>query len=148
MSEKEIEQTQYNQDRPVTTFTAIMIAVFLMGSGSALQGTALVIRAGIEGFPETIIGIIMSVYYAGVAIGIFIAAPTMRSVGYVRSFAAFASIASTTAILHIIIIDPYAWIIFRFINGLCLSVMVVVVESCHHLSEPFAGLHWLEVVYL
>ncbi len=121
---------QYQEEhRPVTTVTAIMIAVFLMGSGSALQGTSLAIRAGIEGFPESLIGIIMSVYYAGLAVGIFISATAIRSVGYVRSFAAFASIASATAIMHIIIINPYAWILFRFIHGLCLSVMVVVVES-------------------
>ncbi|MFO7849731.1 MAG: MFS transporter [Spirochaetia bacterium] len=128
------EKDSHEEHRPATTITAIMISVLLMGTGSALQGTALVIRAGLEGFSESIIGIIMSVYYAGLAAGIFISAPTIRSVGYVRSFAAFASIASATAMAHVIIINPYIWIVLRLIHGLCLSVMLVVVESWLNVS--------------
>ncbi|MDZ7794476.1 MAG: hypothetical protein U5P10_12535 [Spirochaetia bacterium] len=102
MSETQ-ELSYQEENRPLTTITAIMVAVLLMGVGSALQGTALAIRAGIEGFPEPLIGVIMSVYYAGLAVGVFIAAPVIRTVGYVRSFAAFASIASASAIFHVIL---------------------------------------------
>ena len=42
-----------------------MAAVLFMGMGAALQGTALSIRAGIEGFPELLFGVIMSMFYAG-----------------------------------------------------------------------------------
>ncbi|MFO7731416.1 MAG: MFS transporter [Spirochaetia bacterium] len=132
----QIQDLSYQEEnRPLTTITAIMAAVLLMGVGSALQGTALAIRAGIEGFSEPLIGIIMSVYYAGLAVGVFIAAPVIRTVGYVRSFAAFASIASASAIFHVIIIDPYAWIVLRLMHGLCLSVMLVVVESWLNVSS-------------
>lgn len=116
-----------------------MTAVLFMGMGAALQGTALSIRAGIEGFPASIFGVIMSVFYAGLAAGIFIAGPVIRTVGYVRSFAAFASIASATAIMHVIIVDPYAWIVMRLIHGLCLSVMLVVVESWLNVSSTIAN---------
>lgn len=132
----EIQELSYQEEhRPLTTITAIMVAVLFMGVGSALQGTALAIRAGIEGFPEPLIGIIMSVYYAGLAIGVLLAGPVIRTVGYVRSFAAFASIASASAIFHVIIIDPYAWVVLRLIHGLCLSVMLVVVESWLNVSS-------------
>ncbi len=134
MAETEMTLEQEEQ-RPLTTITAIMVAVLLMGVGSALQGTALAIRAGIEGFPEALIGIIMSVYYAGLAVGVFIAGPVIRTVGYVRSFAAFASIASASAIFHVILINPYAWIVLRLMHGLCLSVMLVVVESWLNVSS-------------
>lgn len=122
------------ENRPRTTIAAIMLAVLFMGMGAALQGTSLSIRAGIEGFPDTIFGVIMSMFYIGLAAGIFIAGPVIRTVGYVRSFAAFASIASATAIMHVIIINPYAWILFRLVHGLCLSVMLVVVESWLNVS--------------
>src|SRR6056297_2722352 len=105
-----VEQEEH---RPVTTIAAIMLAVLFMGMGAALQGTSLSIRAGIEGFSEPVFGVMMSLFYVGLAAGIFIAGPVIRMVGYVRSFAAFASIASATAILHVIIINPYAWILLR-----------------------------------
>src|SRR6056297_1304021 len=126
-----VEQEEH---RPVTTIIAIMVAVLFMGMGAALQGTALSIRAGIEGFPEPVFGVIMSMFYVGLAAGIFIAGPVIRTVGYVRSFAAFASIASATAIMHVVIVNPYVWIVLRLAHGLCLSVMLVVVESWLNVS--------------
>lgn len=131
------ETTVYSQDhsRPVTTITTIMISVLLMGVGSALQGTAVALRAGIEGFSETSIGLIMSIYFVGLAAGTFLSTQVVRSVGYVRSFAAFASIASAAAFAHVLLIDPVAWVIFRGIHGLCLSVMLVVVESWLNVSS-------------
>ena len=122
------------EHRPVTTIIAIMAAVLLMGMGAALQGTSLSIRAGIEGFPAPVFGLIMSMFYAGLAAGVFIAGPVIRTVGYVRSFAAFASIASATAIMHVVIVNPYVWVVLRLAHGICLSVMLVVVESWLNVS--------------
>lgn len=115
--------------RPVTTLTAIMISVFFMGMGTALQGSAVSLRAGIAGFPDAVIGFILSANYAGLVLGSLIGPGIIRKVGYVRSFAAFASMASISSIAHVLWINPFAWILFRFTTGLCLAVMLVVVES-------------------
>jgi len=121
--------------RPVTTVTAIMISVFLMGTGTALQGSAVSLRAGLEGFPDTMIGLIMSANYVGLVAGSLLAPRFIRSVGYVRAFAAFASIGSASAIAHILWINPVMWVAFRAATGLCLSVMLVVVESWLNVSS-------------
>jgi MFS family permease len=121
--------------RPVTTVTAIMISVFLMGTGTALQGSAVSLRAGLEGFPDTMIGLIMSANYVGLVAGSLFAPRFIRSVGYVRAFAAFASIGSASAIAHILWINPVMWVVFRAATGLCLSVMLVVVESWLNVSS-------------
>ncbi|AHC14416.1 MFS transporter [Salinispira pacifica] len=126
---------QEEEQRPITTISAILASVLLMGVGSALQGTALAIRAGIEGFSASSVGIIMSMYYVGLALGIFVAGPVIRQVGYVRSFAAFASFASATSIIHILAVEPVTWIVLRLIHGICLSVMTVVVESWLNISS-------------
>ncbi|MGM0674635.1 MAG: MFS transporter [Spirochaetota bacterium] len=118
-----------------TTLTAIMISVFLMGSGTALQGTAVSLRAGMEGFSDSILGVIMSANYAGLVIGSLLAPVVIRNVGYVRAFAAFASVASASAIAHLLWIDPVVWIVFRGATGLCMSVMLVVVESWLNVSS-------------
>ncbi|MFW5711028.1 MAG: MFS transporter [Spirochaetota bacterium] len=117
------------QEHPRTTITAIMIAVFLLGSGAALQGTAVALRGGIEGFSNQMIGIIISAYFVGFIAGSLIVVNFIRFVGYVRTFSAFASLASTTALAHLIVIDPIAWIIFRMLHGLFIAGMLVIVES-------------------
>ncbi len=121
--------------RPVTTVTAIIISTFLMGAGTALQGSAVSMRAGLEGFPDMIIGIIMSANYAGLVVGSLLAPSVIRNVGYVRSFAAFASLTSISAIAHVLWINPVMWIVFRGATGLCLAIMLVVVESWLNVSS-------------
>ena len=88
--------------RPVTTITAILLSVFLMSAGTGLQGSIISLRAGLEGFSEVMIGLIMSANYAGLVLGPLIAPPLIRNVGYVRTFAAFASIGSAAAISHVL----------------------------------------------
>lgn len=152
MNEIQAGAASEENQKPVTTIATIMISVLLMGVGSALQGTAVALRAGIEGFSETSIGLIMSIYYVGLAAGTFLSTRVIRSVGYVRSFAAFASIASAAAFAHVLLINPVAWVIFRGIHGLCLSVMLVVVESWLNVSSSTYNrgrvLSMYSVVYL
>lgn len=112
-----------------TTIVAIISSVFLMGAGMGLQGSAVSLRAGIEGFSDSMVGIIMSFNYVGLIIGSMIAPSIIRNVGYVRSFAAAASLGSASAIAHLVWIDPLPWLVFRTATGFSLSVMFVVAES-------------------
>ncbi len=116
-------------DGTKTTVVAILLSVFLMGAGMGVQGSAVSLRAGVEGFLDSTVGLIMSANYAGLIVGSLIAPILVRNVGYVRSFAASASLGSVSAISHILLIDPVAWFIFRALTGLSLSVMFVVAES-------------------
>lgn len=135
-----------------TTITSILVSVFLLGGGSALQGTALALRASLEGFSDPMIGVISSSYYAGVLAGSFLALLVIRSVGYVRAFAAFASLGSASAIAHILWINPGAWVVLRLIHGISFSVVLVVVESWLNVIAPSARrgqiLSLYSIVYL
>jgi len=115
--------------RPAVTIVAILAAVFLLGMGNALQATALALRGGLAGFSNQVIGLVMSAYFIGFAVGSLFSVRIIRQVGYVRTFAAFASLSSITALSHILIINPVAWIVLRAFHGLCLASMLVVVES-------------------
>lgn len=112
-----------------TTIIAILISVFLMGAGMGVQGSAVSLRAGLEGFSDSLVGLIMSANYVGLIVGSLIAPVLIRNVGYVRSFAASASLGSAAAISHLLLIDPLSWMVFRGLTGLSLSVMFVVAES-------------------
>ncbi len=116
-------------EHPRTTIFAILIAVFLLGAGSALQGTAVALRGGIEEFSNQMIGIIISSYFVGFILGSLSVVNFIRFVGYVRTFAAFASLASATTLAHLLIINPIAWIMFRTLHGLFIAGMLVIVES-------------------
>lgn len=122
-----------------TTIITIFVSVFLLGSGSALQNSAIVLRAALEGYTDIMIGAISSSYFLGMLAGSFLAVLVIREVGYVRSFAAFASLASASALAHILIIDPLAWAILRFSHGVSFSVVLVVVESWLNVASPRAA---------
>jgi MFS family permease len=120
----------------VTTITAIFASIFLLAGGSALQTTAVALRAGIEGFSPQAIGIMSAGYYAGMLGGSFMALLMIRNVGYVRTFAAFSSLASATSLAHVLVISPAWWTLFRLIHGLCIAIVLVVVESWLNASAP------------
>ncbi len=94
-----------------------------------MQTTAVSLRAGLEGFSEQAIGIMSAGYYAGMLGGSFLALVMIRDVGYVRTFAAFSSLASATSLAHVLVISPFWWTVFRFIHGACVAIVLVVVES-------------------
>ena len=124
-----VGEQDFRIDRPLTTLIAIFASVFLLAGGSALQTTAVSLRAGLEGFSEQTIGLISSAYFAGILSGSFLALLMIRNVGYVRTFAAFSSLASATSLAHVLIISPLWWALFRFVHGACISIVLVVAES-------------------
>ena len=111
------------------SISALLLGVFAMNLGFSLQTTVLGLRAGIEGFPITLTGVIMAMYYAGY-VGGSVYSPTLVSrVGHIRMFAALASLASAAALLHAVFISPLTWVVLRIITGFCIAGLFVVSES-------------------
>ncbi|WP_323373286.1 MFS transporter [Sneathiella aquimaris] len=107
----------------------LLFGIALMMLGNGLQGSLLGVRANIEGFPTALTGFIMSAYYVGFLFGSIVTPKILVTVGHVRVFAALASLASTTTLLHAVIPDPYMWGIFRIITGFCFAGLYIVSES-------------------
>lgn len=103
------------------------LCMIMMGNG--LQGTLLGLRANLEGFPVFLTGIVMAMYYAGFLIGCRLTPKMLERVGHIRVFAAFASIASTTILLHGVFVDPWIWAIIRIFSGLSFAGLFIVTES-------------------
>lgn len=112
-----------------TNLIALFTAFLLMVLGSSFQSTLLAIRAGVEGFSQSMTGVMMASFFFGYAGGSVLTAGFLRSVGYVRTFAALASIASAITLLHGIFAAPSVWVMLRFAFGICYSGMVLIVES-------------------
>jgi len=103
------------------------IGMLMIGNG--LQGTLLGVRAGIEEFSVLTTGLIMSSYYVGLLIGSWKVPQFISSVGHIRVFAALASLASTTVLVHGVVIDPIAWFVVRAISGFAFAGLYIVCES-------------------
>lgn len=110
------------------------IAILLVGSG--LLGTLLALRAGIEEFADPVIGFIMSAYFVGFFTGTSFCPRVIRRVGHIRSFAMFAAIASSTAILHVLVVEPWIWGALRVVTGGCLVGLYMVIESWLNTQTP------------
>src|SRR3546814_13044621 len=67
-------------------------ALLLMGNG--LQGTLLPVRANLEDFSATDIGILGSAYFLGFAAGCLYGPRLIRRAGHIRAFTALVAIAS------------------------------------------------------
>lgn len=109
--------------------TALLFSVALLLMGNGLQGTLLPVRATIEQFASTQIGLIGTAYFIGFGLGCYFGGRLVQRAGHIRTFAAMASIASTTALLHALIVEPLFWSAARCLTGFCFAVLYVVIES-------------------
>ena len=93
------------------------------------QGNLLGIRAVLEDFNYIATGTMMSGYFIGYFIGANMVPNLVSKVGHIRVFAAFASIASLSALVHAVFVDPYVWTISRFLTGFSMIGIFIIVES-------------------
>ena len=95
-------------------------------------------QAGLAAFPVLVTGLINSAYFAGFVFGTYACPEIIKRVGHIRAFAAMASIASTLPILHALWLNPWFWGSLRFITGVCLVGLYIVVESWLNVVAPSA----------
>ena len=102
-------------------------AVLITAHG--FQGNLLQVRSVIEGFSFITTGIIMSGYFVGYFVGANMIPNLVSRVGHIRVFAAFASMASLSILIHAVFVDPIIWTLARFLTGFSLIGVYIVVES-------------------
>lgn len=108
---------------------SLLSGVALLIVGVGLLFSVVGLRAGLAEFSGLSLGLVMSAYFAGFVAGTYLCPHIIRRVGHIRTFAAMASVASTMPILHAFWVDPWYWGLLRFITGVCLVTLYVVVES-------------------
>ena len=108
---------------------ALLASVALLLTGHGLLQTLLPIRAGLENFASLEIGLLGSSYFAGYVIGCLTTPLTIIRCGHVRTFAALVAVASSASLMHAMVVDPYAWMACRFVTGICLAGLYLVIES-------------------
>jgi MFS family permease len=108
---------------------SLLLSYGLLLLANGLFGTLLGVRSQIEGFATELVGVIMASYFLGMLVGALRAVQVVASVGHIRAFAAFASIMSVAALLHVMWLNPLGWCVLRFASGFCMAGMIMVTES-------------------
>jgi MFS family permease len=111
------------------TLFALLLGFGLMQMGNTLQGTLLSIRGGIEAFAPAQIGMVGAGFWVGIVFGSLRCGKVVQAVGHIRAFLAFGAIASIAPLLHLLVVDPIAWVAARALTGFCFAGLFIVVES-------------------
>jgi len=102
---------------------------FVLMIAHGFQGNLLGVRTVIEEFNFIATGSIMSGYFVGYFAGANTIPKLVGKVGHIRVFAAFASMASLSILLHAIFVNPIIWTLGRFITGFSIVAIFIVMES-------------------
>ena len=108
---------------------ALFLGMGLIMVAHGYQSSLLGVRAVFEEFSLTSTGFMMSGYFVGYFIGAKTVPNIISSVGHIRVFAAFASIASLAVLMHSVFINPFTWFLLRVITGFSMVVIYTVAES-------------------
>lgn len=114
---------------PLREAGPLFLGLGLLVLGLGLVHSLLGVRAALEGFSTTMIGLVMSAYYLGYLVGSVWIPGIVRDVGHIRAFAALASTASVAFLLHGVFVDVLSWAAMRLVGGFCIAGTFVVVES-------------------
>lgn len=117
---------------PTAAARALLVGVALLMAGNGLQGSLIGVRSEAEGFSLTATGIVMACYFAGFLVGAKWSEELLPRVGHIRVFAALASSASAAVLLHALFVSPLSWGSMRFVSGMCMAGLYVVIESWLH----------------
>ena len=108
---------------------ALFIGFAILATAHGFQGNLLGVRAVIEKFNYLAVGALFSGYFLGYFVGAFYCPKLINSVGHIRTFSAFASLASLSALIHVTFVNPYVWIFGRFLTGFSMIAIFIVTES-------------------
>ena len=108
---------------------ALFTGYFILMVAHGFQGNLLGVRSVIEEFNFLATGSIMSGYFVGYFIGANSIPNLVGRVGHIRVFAALASMASLSILIHAVFVNPIIWTMARFVTGFALVGIFIVMES-------------------
>ena len=108
---------------------ALFTVYFVLMIAHGFQGNLLGVRSVIEEFNFISTGAMMSGYFVGYFAGANTIPKLVGKVGHIRVFAAFASTASLSILLHAVFVNPIIWSFGRFLTGFSIVAIFIVMES-------------------
>ena len=107
----------------------LLAATAVFSAGSGLFVTLLPLRLVGYGDEAVAIGLVVSVYMVGFIVGCLMTQPLLRSVGHIRTYAAFAALAAVIALALDWSSALPVWLALRFAGGFASAALGIVTES-------------------
>lgn len=130
------------------SLSALFTGVALMLLGNGLLNSLLTLAGTARGFSTQSLGWIMSGYFIGFVLGIWLIVPLVRRVGHIRAFAFCASLAAVCTLLHLLFAHPLVWLALRLLYGIALVSLYTLVESWLNRAAPSASRGRIFAVYM
>ena len=108
---------------------ALFAGFAILATAHGFQGNLLGVRSVIEEFNYLATGSLMSGYFVGYFVGANLVPNLVSRVGHIRVFAAAASLASLSSLIHATFVFPSVWIFARFLTGFSMIGIFIIVES-------------------
>lgn len=115
--------------RSLAPVFALLMSFSILCLGHGLQSVLLPARAVLEHYSDMQLGILSSSYFLGFITGTFTAPSLISRVGHVHVFAASAAGAAAAMISFPLFDGVAAWVLLRFLYGICLVQFYTVMES-------------------
>jgi len=111
------------------SITPPLLSLVFMMIASGLFNTFVSVRLEMEGFSAESIGVVTSALYLGITIGSLRIDRWVSKMGHIRAFVVFAVVLSIVVLAQGFWIDPWYWSMLRFIGGICMAGVFIVIES-------------------
>ncbi len=115
--------------RQLLPILALFASTAFLMAGGGVHAILLPVRAQIEGFSTTEIGLIGAGWAVGFTAGCLIVPRLVRRVGHVRTFSSLCAMLAIAMLANGLIVEPFTWIGLRAVAGLCFSGSYMVIES-------------------
>ncbi|MCB1119811.1 MAG: MFS transporter [Chlamydiia bacterium] len=118
-----------NMIRYLRNFIAPLSSVILMMMGNGFFVTFISLTLDSQGHSREQIGWVQSAYYFGMLLGAFKMEQLIKRIGHNQALAVFGSLGTCTILAMAMEYHFVAWLFFRFVAGLSLAAIYIVIES-------------------
>lgn len=115
---------------------ALFAGVLMLMGANGLLVTLLSVRGAQMGMSPSEIGLMQAGYPLGALAGCVYAPRLIARIGHVRAFAAFGSLCSVTAVVHLASAEFLVWGAMRLLAGFCFPGLYVICESWLNARTP------------
>ena len=112
------------------------MSLFVLILGNGFFTTFVSVRLDLAGTSDVMIGFITASFYAGVLLASIRAPFWIARFGHLRLWIALCAVNSVLILIHAVWIDPFFWLLLRFLSGLTMGGFFVVIESWFLLLSP------------
>jgi MFS family permease len=133
--------------KTLSSLAALLLSVFLLLAGNNVIGVLTPLRATLDGFSDLTIGLLGSVYFAGMLAGTLAAPAIVRRAGHIRAFSALVALSVVAVILMPAAVAPAPWMVSRGALGFVFAGIYAVAESWINAKASNANRGALYAVY-